>query len=257
MFGKSSSGEPTMRLSLLWATIGGCLVWASLKVEAGQPDYGAVDRTIRKQPSYTSTKPLYGLALFGERGEKRVWFVLDKSDAQGEQYDVLYLDRNADGDLTGPGKRFTLKEGKFDLGNFTDPATGAKHTAFQLRVDKGDNPDVMISLRWKGDLKFGGGYPENPETGYMKLATKPADAPVIWVNADPPFRFQRWYGRELEIDGSSDLKVFLGQPGSGRSTFFGAQTHFLPDAEVVKATLIFRDRDGKEQRSVCELKERC
>ena len=80
---------------------------------------------------------------------------------------------------------------------------------------------------------------------------------ILWVHGDAPFRFQRWYGGKLPVGGDGDFKVFLGQPGLGRSSFCAAQEHFLPDGESVQATLIYRDGMGKEQRLVCELKERC
>jgi hypothetical protein len=223
---------------------------------AEMPDLSRVDRTIRKQPAYVAKKPLYGLALFGPRAEKRVWLVLDKSKPDAPAYDVLHIDRNADGDLTGPGKRIKAEGGDFKLGEFTDPATQAKHTEFTVRVS-GTEPTVMLSLRWRGKLKFGGGYPEDADSGYMRFAAKPEDAPVVWVHGDAPFRFQRWYGGELPIGGSEELMVFLGQPGRGPSTFAAAQEHFLPPGEIVLATLIYRDTMGKEQRLVCELKERC
>ena len=81
--------------------------------------------------------------------------------------------------------------------------------------------------------------------------------PILWVQGDAPFRFQRWFGRELHIGKSDDFKVFLGQPGRGRAAFFAAQQHFLPDKDWVRATLIYRDRQGKERRAVSELRERC
>ena len=144
----------------------------------------------------------------------------------------------------------------FKLDEFTDPATGAKHSAFTVRVSSAE-PTVMLSLRWRGKVKFGGGYPEDPEAGYLRFAARPKDAPVVWVHGDAPFRFQRWYGGKLPIGGSEDFKVFLGQPGRGPSTFAAAKEHFLPPGEIVLATLIYRDTMGKEQRLVCELKERC
>jgi hypothetical protein len=91
----------------------------------------------------------------------------------------------------------------------------------------------------------------------MRVAARPADAPVVWLNGDAPFRFQRWYGGKLPVGGAEDFKVFLGQPGRGPSTFAAAQEHILPAKEFVRATLVYRDGMGKEQRLVCELKERC
>jgi hypothetical protein len=223
---------------------------------AETPDLARVDRAIKKEPAYVAKAPLYGLALFGPKAEKRVWLVLDKSKPDATTYDVLHIDRNADGDLTGSDERIKASGGVFKLGEFTDPATGAKHPEFTVRVS-GTEPTVMLSLRWRGKFKFGGGYPEDPEAGYMRFAARPKDAPVVWVHGDAPFRFQRWYGGKLSIGGSDDFKVFLGQPGRGPNTFAAAQQHFLPAGEFVLATLVYRDAMGKEQRLVCELKERC
>lgn len=223
---------------------------------AEMPDLARVDRAIQKEPAYIARKPLYGLALFGLQAEKRVWLVLDKSKPDAPTYDVLHIDRNADGDLTGPGERIEVGGGVFQIGEFPDPATGAKHSAFTVRVS-GMDPTVMLSMRWREKLKFGGGYPEDPEAGYMRFAAQPQEAPVVWINGDAPFRFQRWYGGQLPIGGSEDFKVFLGQPGRGPSTFAAAQEHFLPKGEIVLATLVYRDVMGKEKRLVCELAERC
>jgi hypothetical protein len=219
-----------------------------------QPDLSKLDLSIRKEPAYASRRPLYGLAVFGLKAA-RVWMVLDQTDPKGK-YDVLHIDRDADGDLTGPGERVTLgAENRFRLGDWVDP-TGAKHTDFNIRLS-GEPPTVMLGLGWRGKFRFGGGYPEEAEAGYLRFAATPADAPVLVMNGDGPFRFQRWYGGKLPIGGSDDFKVFLGQPGRGASTFCAAQEHFLPQGEFVRATLIYRDGMGKEQRSVCELKERC
>src|SRR5262245_15947892 len=74
-------------------------------VPAEMPDLTRVDRAIRKEPAYVAKDPLYGLALFGPKADKRVWLVLDKSKPDASTYDVLHIDRDADGDLTGPGER--------------------------------------------------------------------------------------------------------------------------------------------------------
>src|SRR5262245_52302093 len=59
--------------------------------------YAKVDRTLSKEPAYKNA-PQYALLLFGKEAKLRVWVVLD-----GE---TLYLDRNADGDLTAKEARF-------------------------------------------------------------------------------------------------------------------------------------------------------
>src|SRR6266404_853787 len=62
-------------------------------------DVAKIDRTIKKEPTYGS-QPYYVLLVFGPEAAKRVWLVLD-----GE---VLYVDRNGNGDLTEAGKRVPL-----------------------------------------------------------------------------------------------------------------------------------------------------
>ena len=65
---------------------------------AGAVDYAKIDRTIAKEPAYTSKAPKYALLLFGPEARLLVWIVLDGK--------AVYLDRNGDGDLTSKGERF-------------------------------------------------------------------------------------------------------------------------------------------------------
>src|SRR5215510_10605392 len=62
-------------------------------------DLTKVDRTIAKEPAY-KTKPKYCLLVFGPKAKTRVWLVLDG--------DVLYVDRNGNGDLTDANERVEL-----------------------------------------------------------------------------------------------------------------------------------------------------
>jgi hypothetical protein len=66
---------------------------------SGAADLTKIDRTIAKEPKYTS-QPYYALLVFGPEAAKRVWLVLD-----GE---VLYVDRNGNGDLTEANERVEL-----------------------------------------------------------------------------------------------------------------------------------------------------
>jgi hypothetical protein len=238
--------------------LGVVLVWSASADAAELPDLAKLDRNIFKEPAYNA-KPLYGLLVFGPKADRRVWIVLDKSKRDGPSYDILYVDRNADGDLTASDERLVAKAAEgfpvFGLAELKDPATGAIHSEFRVRLT-GDHPDAMVSLKWRGKMKMGGGYPPDPGE-YMRLSPKPETAPVVWFQGDGPFRFQRWYGGKLSIGGADDFKVFLGQIGWGPSSFCAFQEHVLPADEAVHATLIFTDKDGKERREICPLKERC
>src|SRR5262245_2244587 len=61
-------------------------------------DLTRIDRTIQKQPAYQG-KPQYCLLVFGPEAKTRVWLVRD-----GE---ILYVDRNRNGDLTAKGNAVT------------------------------------------------------------------------------------------------------------------------------------------------------
>jgi hypothetical protein len=150
------------------------LLPAAVGRAADLPSLQNVDRRIAKQPEYHSKRPLYGLLVFGPAAEKRISMVLDQSKPAIERYDLLYIDLNANGDLTEPTER---------------------------RLGEIDDNDIRFQL--------------------------------------------------------PDLKVFVGQPGVGASTFWAFQEHFLPEREGVKATLIYRDAQDKELRLTCLLKERC
>jgi hypothetical protein len=238
-----------------------CAFLAAAGPASDPVDLHRIDRSIAKQPRYNARQPLYGLLVFGPAAQTRVWMVLDSSRPRAERYDVLYADLNGNGDLTETAERFagTVEGGdaRFRLPDFKDPATGATHTGFSVRVSGGSSPTVMVGLKWRGGFRMGGGYPEDPETGYLKFGDRPAAAPVLWCDGDGPFRFQRWYSGRLTIGGTDDLKVFVGRPGVGPNSFWAFQEHFLPDAEGVQATLLYHDAAGKEQRAVCWLKERC
>lgn len=223
----------------------------------GMPDLGKVRPPLLKEPAYKSKAPVYGIAAFGPKAGKALWLVLDGPGGDNKTFDTLYVDLDGDGDLTDPAERLTPgPDGRFRLKDFTDPATGLRHGDLTVRYDAERN-GVMFALQWRGQHAIGGGYPEDPQQGYMQFVTRNGEAPVLWLWGDGPFRFQRWCGGKLGIGRADDLALFLGQPGRGKSSFCGAQQHFLPEGEYLKATLIYKDGMGKERRASCELRERC
>jgi hypothetical protein len=227
---------------------------------ADLPDLSTIDRRIGKEPVYKSKQPLYGLYVFGPDAKTRVWAVLDKSQPGATAYDVLYFDRNADGDLTAANERI---EGKtengrvqFDMGSFTDPLTGQKHTEFVLSYRPQEDGMVMLSMKWCDQVVIRGGYAPKPGP-YTQFAVSPAKAPVLWPGADGPLSFQFWSMSPLVIGSEEELRVFLGHRGHGTNTFCAVPDTFLPKQVPVLATLIYRDINGKEKRAQSELRERC
>src|SRR5271166_5932413 len=79
------------------------------------------DRTIGKQPAYQTKNPKYGLLVFGPDARERVWLVLDGN--------ILYVDRNGNGDLTEPGKKVVFEK---------KPGRGAEEDGFGFEVGELD-----------------------------------------------------------------------------------------------------------------------
>ncbi|HLN31059.1 MAG TPA: hypothetical protein VK395_25185 [Gemmataceae bacterium] len=79
-----------------------------------------IERSVGKEPAYASGEQRYCLLAIGPNAEHRVWLVVDG--------DVLYVDCNGNGDLTQPGKRFSLpkfqREGKCPFLEWRELDTG-------------------------------------------------------------------------------------------------------------------------------------
>jgi hypothetical protein len=147
----------------------------SVSLPGSAADLSKIDRTIGKEPAYESqSKPKYCLVVYGPEAKTRVWLVLDG--------DVLYADRNCDGDLIGKDERFTRKPlgehysgGRFQVGTISprdaDP--------FSLEVEEergyGDqNISYSISCRPEKDK----GFPQKT-AGVLLFADRPQDAPIV------------------------------------------------------------------------------
>jgi hypothetical protein len=111
-------------------------------------DYSRIDRKLTKEPVYRSNSPQYALLLFGPRAALRVWVVLD-----GE---VVYLDRNGDGDLTGPNKRFSRPSDYKDV-TIADPDGKTSYVVTGISSTKASNSSeihLMVSVDIRGPLPY-------------------------------------------------------------------------------------------------------
>jgi hypothetical protein len=228
---------------------------------ADTPDLAKIDRRIAKEPVYNSKQPLYGLYVLGPEAKTKVWAIFDKSKPDAKDYDVLYFDRNADGDLTTPENRIEgrVEDGgvTFKIGSFSDPLTKQTHTDISItRYNQANAPRVMLRMRWCGKVVIQGGYAASAGP-YTQFASSPAEAPVLWPAADGALSFQFWQLSPLPIGQANDVRVFLGHQGHGRNTFCAVPDTFLPHAVPVLATLLYTDKAGKERRAQSELRERC
>jgi hypothetical protein len=128
---------------------------STLAAEPGQADQASktapkpaaislekIDRILTKEPKYLA-KPKYSLLVLGTAGKVKVWMVED-----GKR---LFVDKNANGDLTDDGPPLKPKEerklgpGSWDFNYMLEtiaPADGSRHTSFRLRRwNYGDDED--------------------------------------------------------------------------------------------------------------------
>jgi len=225
-----------------------------------QEQLSRIERRVGKQPKYVADQPLFGLVVFGPKMQTKVWIVLDKTVRSQTKYDIAYVDMNANGDLTDEGELFKATgDSVFNFPDFADPVTVDKHTEFGLRfAQQPDGYQMMVSVQWKGKRKFGGGYTANPdEETYSRFTGSPDSAPVLWLNGDGPFTFQRWYTEPLRIGRETDVKLFIGVPGIGTSTFCAFQVHALPEGEGIQGILRYTTKSGEQRQHSFSLMNKC
>jgi len=175
---------------------------------ASAADLTRIDRAIAKEPAYKSRSPTYCLLVFGPEAKTRVWLVLDG--------DVLYVDRNGNGDLTEEGERIVGEDGLFVAEDITEPDGKTRHTKFRLRRFK---TGVILSLQVEGKRLYFGGSREASDS--LQFADQPRQAPILHVNGPLSLRL----GRPSElVRGNKDnrITVTLGTPGLGQGTLIHA-----------------------------------
>lgn len=233
-------------------------------------DFAKLDRTIAKEPAYVA-EPRYALFIFDPAGKFRVWCALDKSKKDLGYYDVVYFDRNGNGDLTEEGEKFV---GKLDedelavacgttidirLGELKVPGADLVHTDLRIAtVPKKDRKGVWFQMKYGGKVEVSGGHGPSGGIDTTVYGASPREAPVLRPTIEGPMSFALWCGDDLKIGGKERLNLLLGNAGSGRDTLMSVSENFLDlTKETIRATLIAADADGKEIRVPWEIKSHC
>jgi hypothetical protein len=213
----------------------GLVLWLALGAvgSAGAVDLTKIDRSIRKKPVYQSKDPQYCLLVFGPEAKVRVWLVLDG--------DVLYVDRNGDGDLTEPNKRIApyyalhnspkrpdmkvmrlfllprpVRDGKPEREPVFSCLPGEWSLIVEQFIPVDDREDEGADQLRKRPFHVDLGNRRFSENCALAFAARPGDAPIL--HSDGP--------RQLALDRDSDplrrgetssLVVCLKTPGLGAS----------------------------------------
>jgi hypothetical protein len=177
--------------------------------KAGSPLSGY---PLRKEPTY-KTKPQYALVVFGLEGKTKQWIVLD-----GE---ILYVDRDGNGNLTEKGKRFEPSafkdvpiseprpngpvERSFEIGDVVEAGGKTKHTKLQLRQQRWEKKDSYVLY-----VLIDGKHEQVAVVGF---ADKPQEASVVWFHG--PLSMRLYFNAQSLSRGPkpSTLSFCLGTPG--------------------------------------------
>jgi hypothetical protein len=246
----------------------------------GRADLTKIDRTLRKEPAYKNS-PKYCLLVFGPQADFRVWLVQDG--------DVLYVDRNGNGDLTDKDEMVKAKDipsktfRQFEGGNLSD----GKLTHTGLTVTRRTVTDTYVddAREWKrvNAQKHGpwiwsvGVQAERPagdtrklprrigyivngdQNGCLLFADRPQDAPVVHLNGPWTLGLQDHKGR-FTAGHKTELQIGVGTFGIGPGTFsFVLYPDTIPETAYPQADIRFpaRDRGAEPIKRKYTLKQRC
>jgi hypothetical protein len=232
-------------------------VFTLLLVLAGSAtaaDLPAIPRTIAKEPAY-KTKPKYCLLVFGTAAKTRIWLVLDG--------DVLYVDKNGNGDLTEKDKRLEphrvfltgmLLPGQKEPDAKCFSCEVAKNKTVQLL--KIDNDSLQVDLK-DSYVKVGFAASHDAQ-GNLRFADKPHDAPIIHFAG--PMTFHLNTGQFLERgDQRKTLFTNIGTPGLGPGTFASITCEGVPASlhPIVEAEFPSKKPHGETIKRKFTLNHRC
>ncbi len=245
----------------------------------GAADLHKIERTIAKEPAYKN-KPKYCLLVFGLEAKTHVWLVQDG--------DVLYVDRNANGDLTEKDERVSLKQNNANFRNFEvgDIHDGSlTHTELNVTQMLATSEVVGNEQEWQR-IKRQGGEPwmwwvrvtaERPAEdkrplpkrikyvangdglGMLLFADQPADAPIVHFNGPWSMGLQDRKQR-FTAGHKSQLQIGVGTQGVGAGTFsFVLYPDTIPADAYPVAEIAFPPKSESEKpiRRKYVLKERC
>ncbi len=217
-----------------------CLsLWA---IPASAADLSKIDRTLAREPVYQS-KPEYCLLVIGGQAQvarSRFWVVLD-----GE---TLYVDRNANGDLTEAGESALGRREngaiRFEIPDLTEPDGKTKHTC--LHVLRSEMGFAYIRVRVENGRSWWAGFDDLER---LKFGDRPGDAPIVHFNGPRTFGLFR---PKTLYRGPQDVvirlnRLSIGTPGLGKGTFAALDVNQIPEPKRVQAEIEFpSSKEGGE-----------
>jgi len=230
-----------------------------LAESATAADLTKIDRSLKKEPAYESKSPKYCLLVIGPEARTRVWLVQDG--------DVLYIDRNGNGDLTDKSKRVERQKGKFSqflAGDVLDADGKTKHTAILvMQTEDAGETFTFVSGMVGGKRAFIAG---SDTLGMLRFADRPQDAPVIHFGGPLSMGLNTKLSLSgkaelIRSDEGEELYTWVGTPGLGKGSFAALlhQVGGVPGDVHPVAEIEFPNKEatGPPVKARVILKERC
>jgi hypothetical protein len=223
-------------------------------------DLAKIDRSIKKEPVYQSKSPKYCLLVIGPEAKTRIWLVLDG--------DVLYIDRNGNGDLTEKGERVEKQQkgklSQFQVGDVLDADGKTKHSSIMvMREEEMGQTIISVAGMVGGRHMFMAGLDSH---GLLEFADRPQDAPILHFGGPLQMGLNAKFSAsgKLELirsDKGEELYAWVGTPGLGKGTFAAImhQVSGIPGDVHPVAEIEFPNKkaNGPPLKAKVILKERC
>jgi hypothetical protein len=196
-------------------------------------DLTKIERSIAKEPEYQTKDVHYCLIVFGPEAKTRVWLVVDG--------DVLYLDRNGNGDLTEPGERIEphtllrdsperpdmkllcdfilnrrIKGGRYAREPTLSCVPEVTGLIVSHWIPADGRQDALAILDRKNPFRVDVGTAQYEEDSSLDFASRPKDAPILHFDGPRQFALPT-RSEPLRRGETSLLAVELHTPGLGAS----------------------------------------
>jgi hypothetical protein len=223
----------------------------------------------RVEPKYVAA-PRYALFVLDEAAKFRVWAVFDKSTPDAPFYDVLYFDRNGDGDLTAPDERFVGKrdpslipaglEMLIRVGDVAVPGTKLVHKGLRFSTSpKANRKGFWFDMKWNGATEVSGTYGA-VGTDTAEFADTPEKAQIVTPDPNGALAFGLWMDApvQLAIGGETHVSLVAGNPGLGATALSAVDETFLDlEKEVLLATVVAKDEKGAVLETTTRIRQHC
>jgi hypothetical protein len=243
----------------LYATLTVLLSSLLITPPAGAADLARIDRSINKEPAYKTKRPRYCLLVLGAEAERRVWLVLDG--------DVLYVDKNGNGDLTEPDKKLKVSTPNQDPASFeateiVGPDGTSKHklevSVFGWLHKRGGDQgglEPIVTVSWKDNYRF---VAWGDEKSALAFTARLQDAPIVHIGGRLHMGMEIRNPLSRKSADEFELNVAVGCPGLGQGAFAsliytpipeGLRPHAIlefpgatPGAPPIKVEMDFKQR---------------